>query len=447
MPRIRLQIASAAALLAGAAALIGGLVAGGGWLAVPWALATGGLAGAAGWMWGGRQLDEPLGRLADTLRELGAGNLAARVDSRPGDPAHPLAEGIDRVAVVLEERLGELQREKDRLDGVLQAIGEGVLVVGDDGRIAVANPRLREWFGLTAPPEGRPPIEVIRNSTLDAALEEAPRSDEPIVREIHLAAPRRRVLRAHLAGFPAEDRQGVVAVFHDITEIRRLESVRRDFVAAASHELKTPLTAIRGFAETLLGGSVGPDDTKRQLEIILKHAQRLSRIVDDLLELSRAESGALRLQLESVDLPEIGAALLQSLESRHRARSLHVRLSDSGAVPARADRAAVEQLLENLLDNAIKYTDPGGSVEVRFSSDERHVLGEVVDTGIGIPEAHLSRIFERFYRVDRARSRALGGTGLGLSIVKNLVREMGGEVSVESTPGEGSTFRFTLPRA
>ncbi|MCE2391904.1 MAG: hypothetical protein J4G09_10545, partial [Proteobacteria bacterium] len=305
MPRIRLQIALAAALLASAAMGIGGRVASGGWTAIPWALAAGALAGLAGWLWVGRWLEEPLRRLAATLRELGAGNLAARVASRPGDPAHPLAEGIDRVAVVLEERLGELQRERDRLDGVLRGMGEGVLVVGDDGLIAIANPRLREWFGLTDPPEGRRPIEVIRNSTLDAALREAPDASEPIVREILLAAPERRVVRVHLAGFPSEGSRGVVAVFHDITEIRRHESIRRDFVAAASHELKTPLTAIQGFAETLLGGGVGPDDSKRQLEIILKHARRLSRIVEDLLELSRVESGSLLLQPESVDLPEI----------------------------------------------------------------------------------------------------------------------------------------------
>jgi two-component system phosphate regulon sensor histidine kinase PhoR len=240
---------------------------------------------------------------------------------------------------------------------------------------------------------------------------------------------------------------GTVAVFHDVTELRRLESVRRDFVANASHELQTPLTAIRGFAETLVANDLSREEVRAQLGVILRNSERLENLIRDMRELSRVESRRVPLQPGEVDVVKLTRALLADMEPRLRERSLTASVSDRGAVTAWADRRAVDQVLSNLLDNALKYTDPGGRITVELEAQPDVVRVSVTDTGIGIPAEHRPRIFERFYRVDTTRSRALGGTGLGLSIVRHLVQAMGGEVYVESEPERGSTFRFTLPRA
>ena len=240
---------------------------------------------------------------------------------------------------------------------------------------------------------------------------------------------------------------GTVAVFHDVTELRHLENVRRDFVANASHELQTPLTAIRGFAETLVGNDLSWEEVRAQLDVILRNSARLENLIRDMRELSRVESRRVPLQPGEVDVVKLAGALLADMEPRLKERSLEVTVADRGAVSAWADRRAVDQVLTNLVDNALKYTDPGGRITVEVESQPEAVRVSVSDTGIGIPAEHQARIFERFYRVDKARSRALGGTGLGLSIVRHLVQAMGGEIYVESEPGQGSTFRFTLPRA
>jgi two-component system phosphate regulon sensor histidine kinase PhoR len=248
------------------------------------------------------------------------------------------------------------------------------------------------------------------------------------------------------ASFSLADAKGAVAVFHDMTEVRRLETVRRDFVANASHEIKTPLTAIRGFAETLLGAPLPEENARAYLRVILNHSERLSRLVEDLLELSRLESGTHELELAELDVAALAARLCEELEPRIRERDFTVDIQGAGAPHALADRRAVEQILSNLLDNALKYSEPGKRVELRIAAAGPAVRIEVADQGAGIPEADRARIFERFYRVDRGRSREQGGTGLGLAIVKHLVQAQGGEIWVESTPGAGSTFTFTLPR-
>jgi two-component system phosphate regulon sensor histidine kinase PhoR len=257
-----------------------------------------------------------------------------------------------------------------------------------------------------------------------------------------------RTLLIHAAAFPESGpRMGCVGVFHDVSELRRLERIRREFVANASHELKTPLTAIRGLAETLLAGSVPPDQARSQLEVIVRNAERLESLISDMMELSRIESRRVALQRSEVDVARLARALLTDLEPRLSARALTAEVRDTDAAPAWADRRAVEQVISNLLDNAAKYTDPGGRIHVEIGARADAVQVAVSDTGIGIPPEDQARIFERFYRVDESRSRALGGTGLGLSIVKHLVQSMGGEIRLESEAGVGTTFRFTLPRA
>jgi two-component system phosphate regulon sensor histidine kinase PhoR len=333
---------------------------------------------------------------------------------------------------------------------VLDGMVEGVLVVDEHNRIMLANHRLAEFYGARSPLEGQSVLSALRDADLDALLTDVGRTDLPLARTLELLHPTHRTLRVQVARFPAAPapRLGSVAVLHDVTEIARLGAMRREFVANASHELRTPLAAIRGFAEMLLAEGSIPEEVRRShLEVIDRHARRLGTLVDDLLELSRIESGEYPLELQAVDLPALAEGLLRDCEARLREKRLDAASEASGPGKAWADPEAVWQILSNLVDNAIKYTEPGGRIRIRVEGDAHRVRVRVSDTGVGIPERDLARIFERFYRVDRARSRALGGTGLGLSIVKHLVQIQGGEITVESELGLGSTFTFTLPRA
>ena len=392
-----------------------------------------------------RALLRPLWAFHAALARLASGDLAARVRWRSNDELGGLARALDRMAEDLERSHASIVDERDRLAAVLSVMVEGVLVVDAEERIVLANPRLRELLGIRGEIEGLRPLAAVRNADVDDALRAALAESQPVHREISLAGVERRVLAVHAASFAIGDAKGAVAVFHDMTEVRRLETVRRDFVANASHEIKTPLTAIRGFAETLLSNDLPARDARSYLEIILRHSERLSRLVEDLLELSRLESGKFTLEPEELDIGALAAKLCRDLEPRLRERGISVRIGAEGAPRAYADVRVVEQILQNLLDNALKYSDPDREIELRVSAQGEAVRVDVVDQGIGIPEGDRARIFERFYRVDRGRSREQGGTGLGLSIVKHLVQACGGDVWVESTPGVGSTFSFTLP--
>jgi two-component system, OmpR family, phosphate regulon sensor histidine kinase PhoR len=389
----------------------------------------------------------PVEELRDVVSAIAAGQLDRRLRWRSKDELGEIARSINRMAEQLRLRLDEATAEKEQLEAVLASMADGVLVLGRDDRILLANPRWRELLSVWGEVHGRRPIEVARHAGVGDTLVAAAGTRETVVREVEVAGPEPRRLQIHAVGFPTDGpRAGTVAVFHDVTELRRLEQVRRDFIANASHELRTPLTAIRGFADTLLLGPVSAEELKPMLEAIARNGERLGNLVDDLLELSRIESRKHPLQPSEVDVPRLVRLLLRDLEPRLRDAQLRAELAaDPPPAPAWADPRALEQVLGNLLDNAVKYTNPGGSIRVRVTSQDAHVRVAVSDSGIGIPEAERGRIFERFYRVDQARSRALGGTGLGLAIVKHLVQGMGGEIFVESAPGRGSSFTFTLP--
>jgi two-component system phosphate regulon sensor histidine kinase PhoR len=325
---------------------------------------------------------------------------------------------------------------------------EGVLVLDPSGAVILANPRLRELFGIWGSVQGRPTLEVIRHAEVDAALAQAARTLEPVVRAIQFDAPSARRLEMHAVRFPSDGALlGTVAVFHDVTEIHRLEGMRREFVANVSHELRTPLTAIRGFAETLYGSELSSEQRRQYLDVILRHAARLTALIEDLLELSRIEGGIRGMALEAIDVAALARAVLRDLTPRLEAGRLQAELHAASAPAAWADRRALEQVLLNLLDNAIKYSEPGGRIEITLSESSNGVHIDVSDTGIGIPEVDRARIFERFYRVEKARSRDLGGTGLGLSIVKHLVHAQAGEVFVASRESGGTTFTVRLPSA
>jgi two-component system phosphate regulon sensor histidine kinase PhoR len=392
----------------------------------------------------------PLRELRGFTQAIAAGDLDYRIPRRFRDELGEISRSIRDLAEQLRERVADATREKERLRAVLDGMVEGVLVVDEQNAIVLANDRVASFYGARAPLQGRSVLGALRDADLDELLGQAQRTDDPVSGTLEITHPKHRTLRVQAARFPAAPakRLGSVAVLHDVTALARLETMRRDFVANASHELRTPLAAIRGFAEMLLGDSpIGEEQRRSHLQVIDRHARRLGTIVDDLLELSRIEGGELPLELQPVDVPALAAGLLRDCEARLRERHLDAASEARGSAIAWADPQAVWQILSNLLDNAIKYTETGGRIRIRTEEDARRVRVAVEDNGTGIPERDLGRIFERFYRVDRARSRALGGTGLGLSIVKHLVQSQGGEITVESELGRGSVFRFSLPRA
>jgi two-component system phosphate regulon sensor histidine kinase PhoR len=378
------------------------------------------------------------------------GNLEYRIPRRSGDELGAISDAIHRMADQLRERLEQANREKEQLQAVLNSMVEGVLVVDAEMNVVLANERLASLLGVGAGAERLTLMEFARHADLEAILQDAAATDEPVSRMITVSHPVEKTLQVHAIRFPTGSgvRLGTVAVLHDMTEVALLDKVRREFVANASHELRTPLTAIQGFSETLLHSENLEDAASRShLEIIDRHARRLGRLVADLLQLSEAEGREVGLEFTKVDIAALIDRVVRDFDAAFREKNIEVEQEAKGDPTVWADSHAAEQVIRNLLDNACQYTEAGGRVKLNVDSDDQWVCIHVIDTGVGIPDADLGRIFERFYRVDKARSRAAGGTGLGLSIVKHLVQSMDGEISVESTPGRGSSFTLRLPHA
>jgi len=392
-----------------------------------------------------------LRRVAELERiaaRIGSGDLSARARELPTDELGRLGQAMNRMAAELRERVQALEHERDEREHVLAHMSDGVTLLDGAGRIVHANRAAAALLGAALPPPpGTPFQEMARFPELDDLLRAARQSDRPIERELRLWTPEQRLVRVTATRLLGAGEGQLLLVLHDLSEAELLNRVRQDFVANVSHELKTPLTSLRGYAETLLEGGLDDLEHREQfVRVIRDQALALSALVDDLLSLAELERPDMRLVRERFDLREAVERQAAALRERARQAGLELRVSDGPAVHVVADRKRVEQVVANLLDNAVKYTERG-SVVVTLGEDSARAWCEVTDTGPGIPAYDLPRIFERFYRVDKARSRETGGTGLGLSIVKHIVMLHGGEVSVKSTVGQGSTFRFELPRA
>jgi two-component system phosphate regulon sensor histidine kinase PhoR len=392
----------------------------------------------------------PLREMRRVADSIAGGNLGSRLTARGVDELGGISTAINQMAEQIRERIEETTSEKDQLQAVLNGMVEGVLVVDVAGRVLLVNDRLREFYQITNEVFGCPALEAVRDAEVDALLTDAAATDQPVSRKITAIRADRRTFRVHAVRFPAGggSRTGTVAVFHDITEVARLEAVRRDFVSNASHELRTPVAAIRGYAETLLDSAeLAADDRDSALETIHRHAIRLSNLVADLLDLSAIEGRSLDSEPSRVDVAALADRLVSDSQQLIAEQGLELELTAPSPAWAWVRRPAVEQTLSNLLDNACSYTDSGGRIRVSVGVAGDAVTLCVADSGIGISPADQQRIFERFYRVDASRSRAVGGTGLGLSIVKHLVQSLGGRIDVESQIGRGSTFTVTLPAA
>jgi two-component system phosphate regulon sensor histidine kinase PhoR len=388
-----------------------------------------------------------LSDLTDVARKMVGGDLEARSGLEGEDQLSELGRTLDKLARGLSSTLQELRGERDRMAGILEGMQEGVILLDAKRRIVVLNPALREMLLLPADAIGKPLLDVVRNAELRDLFDEAAASDEPTTQEVEIGNIKPRRLLARVARMPGARRQSV-AVFTDVTEVRRLESMRRDFVANVSHELRTPVTSIRSAAETLIDGAAAdPAASGAFINIIDRNAQRLQQLVEDLLDLSRIEARGFRLSFEDIELRPIFSQVLGLFRERASKKDVALEERRLGEVPkVKADRRALEHVLTNLIDNAVKYCPAGAHVWLGVQASSEGVTVTVSDDGFGIDERHLPRIFERFYRVDAGRSREVGGTGLGLSIVKHLVEAMGGTVSVESKLNQGTTFSFTLKR-
>ncbi len=398
------------------------------------------------------RVTRPVVEMEDVARQMSEGNFRVRASVRSPDEIGTLGRSLNVMAGRLREKIDDLEREQAKATAILDAMVEGVIATDGRDHIILMNERARGFFDLgQARVERRPLLEVIRNVDLHGLLNEsrAGAHGTLVSREIKLPEPSERVLQVHAVPLRfTGDESGVVIILHDITELRRLEQVRTEFVANVSHELRTPLTAIQGYLETLLDGALEePEHARKFLEVVFRHTERLGRLTDDLTDLSNIELGRISLHIGATNLLEVTESALAIIQPRAMSGRVTVEASLSADLPAvLADRDRLAQILINLVDNAVKYTPRGGYVKVvaeRLPSGMVEVA--VRDTGVGVPKADLPRLTERFYRVDKARSRELGGTGLGLAIVKHLVLAHGGDLGIESELWKGTTVRFTLP--
>jgi len=365
-----------------------------------------------------------------------------------GDALEALGASMNRTATRLDETIRTLTEERNLSTAILGSMVEGVAVVNGSERLLFANKGFAEILGLELPiKSGKALVEIVRQTELIEAVRHVLRGEARVEAEIATGTLRQHFFAATVASVRAGATLGAVVVLHDISELRRLERVRRDFVANVSHEFKTPLTAIQGFAETLLAGALDdPENRERFLGIILEHARRLARLTDDLLRLSQMDSDRLELEIDELSVAQIVDSCLETAQHRAAEKGLRLTVKVPEKMPTVAgDRRRLAEVLQNLLDNARQYTLSGGEIVLNAEARELEVVFTVSDTGLGIPQVDQSRIFERFYRVDAARSREAGGTGLGLAIAKHLVEAQGGRIWVESELGKGSRFHFSVP--
>jgi two-component system phosphate regulon sensor histidine kinase PhoR len=411
---------------------------------------------------------ERVERLRQYALRLAHGDFRPVPAEESKDELAEVTKALNQTAAWMDRTIHSLSGERNRSSAILRSMVEGVAVVDADEKLVFSNHAFSEILNLDfARSEGRPMIEVLRNSELLGLIRRALRGEEGIQSDIAMGIVQQRSFSVTAApvkplesapGLPGqltsastpatENPSGAVIVLHDVTELRRLERVRQDFVANVSHEFKTPLTAIQGFAETLLSGAIDdPKNNRRFLGIVREHAVRLARLTDDLLRLARIEAGKLEVQLLPVNVLDMVAGCAETASLKASQKQISIEVDLEREIPSmRGDAGLLRDVLQNLIDNAIQYTPPGGKIQVSAIAKAHEIVITVADTGIGIPLADQERIFERFYRVDAARSREAGGTGLGLSIAKHIVEVHGGRLWVESEIGAGSRFSFSIPR-
>jgi two-component system phosphate regulon sensor histidine kinase PhoR len=403
--------------------------------------------------WVSRRISRPLEAMRHGAVDFAQGRFDHKLTAAGSMEVCALARAMNLMAEQLDDRIRTIMEQRNEQQAVLASMVEGVLALDMEERVLHFNQAAAQLLGVDpSQVQGQRITEVARKADLQRFINRTLGSPDPVEGEIVLQDPGARYLQAHGTVLRDAEQQeiGVLIVLHDVTRLRRLENIRRDFVANVSHELKTPITAIKASVETLMDGdSISPTDSREFLAIIAKQADRLNAIIDDLLALSRIEQNddVSGMVLEMHDLEPALRSALQSCEVAAADKEISLRMECSAGLQARINAPLIEQAVINLVGNAIKYSDRQSSVQIEAERQDDTVKIRVRDRGCGIAREHLPRLFERFYRVDKARSRSLGGTGLGLAIVKHIVQAHGGTVTVSSEPGAGSVFTISLPAA
>jgi two-component system phosphate regulon sensor histidine kinase PhoR len=437
-----------------------------------------------------RRITKSIEDITSFSQDVAAGNFRRRLFLEEKGELGELGKNIGNMAQELDNRLKQREREKTVIEAILNNMTDGLILTDTKGRIVLSNAAIKNFFSIDSSIEGKTLIEVFRKAELIEVIDGVVEGKEKISREVEVTYPKELYIMVNASPFYSDDKgeeiSGVILTIHDITRLKKLEDIRKDFVANVSHEIRTPIAAIKGFSETLLEGALDDrENAQRFLETIRNHSERLNSLVSDLLTLSRIELGDITLDKKGVNLDSVVDTVFATLKEKAEKKGLYLKkdISD-GAQEIMADRDRLIQILLNLVDNGIKFTEEGGvTVKAQSSRPSPHTGGfaeenespeetkskiqnhedknpslvtthqpsgdffEILieDTGIGIPKKHLSRLGERFYRVDRARSRDLGGTGLGLAIVKHLIKAHGWEMEIESTEEKGTTVRLILP--
>ncbi|EAE4077362.1 cell wall metabolism sensor histidine kinase WalK [Listeria monocytogenes] len=397
-----------------------------------------------------RKITRPVREIIEVSTDLANHKYDSRIHGKISGELQDLSISVNTLAESLETQMFEIKQNEQRLNAIVQNLVSGVMLINVDKQVIMTNRTMYQILGETEI-TGKPFYEVIKSFALSQLIEATFETKTIQQKEIILYFPREMILDASVSPILGENGEitGIILLLHDITQIRHLENVRSEFVTNVSHELKTPVTALKGFAETLLDGAMYDEVLlKKFLTIIKEESDRLHRLIMDILALSRIEQNPVAENVELVDVDEVIEQSARTIFEMATEKNIRVTIPEktSAYVMIETDRDKLQQIVINLLSNAINYTPVDGKVEVKLIEQEAEVIIEVTDNGIGIPAKDIDRVFERFYRVDKARSRHSGGTGLGLSIVKHLVENCGGRIEVESQEEVGSTFRVTLPK-
>ena len=398
-----------------------------------------------------RSITRPIDSIMNVTSRLRRNDYSSRVNTEAKGEIGDLSQSINALAASLQRQMKEIEENEQQLTSIISNMVSGVMLANQDGKVVLLNSAMERFLSQhKGNLIGQSYEKVGERFALSPHIHAVFETNEKVHEEVHSYYPQERIMDAHLAPYYGQgwQQRGVIVVLHDITEIRRLEKMRSDFVANVSHELKTPVTSVRGFSETLMSGEVTDEETTKQfLKIIHDESQRLDRLIRDLLNLSKIERQKMPLNLETLNMTALVHEVSVTLQGAIEEKRTRLVLPDpSKDVYLQGDEDRLRQIILNLVGNGINYTAEGGTVTVSLKENVEKVRLIIKDDGIGIPEESLPRIFERFYRVDRARSRHSGGTGLGLAIVKHLIESHHGEIEVESREGEGTTFTVILPK-
>ncbi|MCK4309731.1 MAG: HAMP domain-containing protein, partial [Candidatus Atribacteria bacterium] len=395
-------------------------------------------------------ITRPLQEMTKVSQKISKGDFSKKLEFRSQDEIGQLALSLNQMSEDLENKIKVISEDKDKMKVVLSSVIEGIVAIDKEGRIILFNHALENMIDCSFDRVlGKFHWEIIRNNQLNELLKETLQKGQTFTREITLFSPQEKIF--HASANPLTEKNkvwGAVVVLNDITEIKKLEKMRSEFVANVSHELRTPLTSIQGFIETLKEGAINdPEKAQYFLAIIEKQSNRLNNLIEELLQLSKIESQEIAMNLQSIDLRDLIDRTISEFKKKIEQKDHKIKINISPQLPlVKADPEQIEVVFRNLLDNAVKYTPDGGEIYILALEKAENIYIEVADNGIGISAEHLSRLFERFYRANKDRSRKLGGTGLGLAIVKHIVQAHKGTIGVESKPGKGSKFFFTLPK-